>query len=107
MAFTWSADSQRIYGIRASDDSTHLTFTSIDIRSATEHVLSPDFMPLPVSAQPVRGFTRVSPTTFLVSIVRVRSDVWLLEGFQPSPTFWDRLVSMVSFETTESLRDPR
>jgi len=74
-----------------------LTFTSIDIRSGAEHVLGPDFMPLPVSAQPVRGFTRMSPTTFLASIARVRSDVWLLEGFQPSPTFWDRLPSIVSF----------
>jgi hypothetical protein len=54
-------------------------------------------MPLPVSAQPVRGFTRVSPTTFLASIARVRSDVWLLEGFQPPPTFWDRVTAAVSF----------
>lgn len=97
MAFTWSADSQRIYGIRASDDSTHMTFTSIDIRSGAEHLLGPDFMPLPVSGQPVRGFTRVSPTTFLASIARVRSDVWLLEGFQPPPTLWERLASAVSF----------
>jgi hypothetical protein len=97
MAFTWSADSQRVYGIRASDDFTHLTFTSIDIRSGAEHVLGPDFLPLPVSAQPVRGFTRMSSTTFLASIARVRSDVWLLEGFQPSPTLWDRLRSIASF----------
>jgi serine/threonine protein kinase len=97
MAFTWSADSQRVYGIRASDDATHLTFTSIDIRSGAERVLGPDVMPLPVSGQPVRGFTRVSPTTFLASIARVRSDVWLLEGFQSPPTLWDRLVSPVSF----------
>ena len=97
MAFTWSEDSQRVYGIRPSDDSTHLTFTSIDLRSGMERVLGPDFMPLPVSAQPVRGFTRISPPTFLASIARVRSDVWLLEGFQPSLTIWDRLASSVSF----------
>jgi Tol biopolymer transport system component len=98
MAFAWSEDSRRLYGIRPSDDLQHLTFTSVDIRSRAEHVLGPDFMPLPVSGTPVRGFTRVSSTTFLTSIVRVRSDVWLLEGFQPSPTLWDRLVSVVSFQ---------
>jgi Tol biopolymer transport system component len=96
MAFAWSADSQRVYGIRASDDATHLTFTSIEIRSGAEHVLGPNFMPLPVSAQPVRGFTRMSPTAFLASIVQVRSDVWLLQGFQPSPTLWERAISAVS-----------
>ena len=95
MAFTWSADSQRLFGIRQSDDFKHLTFTSVDIRSGAEHVLGPDFMPLPVSSQPVRGFTRVSPTTFLASIVQVRSDVWLLEGFQPVLMFWDRLTSVL------------
>jgi serine/threonine protein kinase len=98
MAFTWSADSQRVYGVRASDDATHLAFTSVDIRSGVERVLGPDFMPLPVSAEPVRGFTRVAPTTFLASIARVRSDVWLLEGFQPSPTLWERVISRISLK---------
>ncbi len=97
MAFTWSADSQRVYGIRPSDDSTHLTFTSVDIRSGTEHVLKPDVMPAPVASLPVRGFTRVSPTTFLASIARVRSDVWLLDGFQSSLTLWDHLASAMPF----------
>jgi Tol biopolymer transport system component/tRNA A-37 threonylcarbamoyl transferase component Bud32 len=92
-AFTWSADSKRLFGIRQSDDFRHLTFTSVDARSGVEHILGPDIMPLPISSQPVRGFTRVSPTTFLASIVKVRSDVWLLEGFQPVPTLWDRLIS--------------
>ena len=98
MAFTWSADSQRVYGVRTSDDATHLAFTSVDIRSGLERVLGPGFMPLPVSAQPVRGFTRVSPTTFLASIARVRSDVWLLEGFQPSPTLSERVISGISLK---------
>ena len=96
MAFTWSADSQRLYGLRQSDDLRHLTFTSVDIRSGVERVLGPDIMPLPISSQPVRGFTRISPTTFLASIVKVRSEVWLLEGFQPGTTLWDRLTSPFS-----------
>jgi Tol biopolymer transport system component len=97
MAFTWSADSRQVFGIRQSDDLKHLTFTSVDIGSGTEHVLGPDIMPAPVAGQPVRGITRASPTTFIASIVHVRSDVWLLDGFQSSPTLWDRLTSAVLF----------
>jgi len=93
MAFAWSADSKRIYDIRQSDDLKHLTFTAVEIATGDERVVGPDIMPLPVSSRPVRGLTRLSPTMFLASIAKVRSDVWLLEGFQPEPTVWDRLVS--------------
>ena len=96
MGFSWSEDGQRLFGLRQSDDAKHLTFTSIDVGSGIEHVLNPDLMPMPVSAQPVRGFTRVSATTFLTSIARVRSDLWLLEGFVAPPTLWDRLRSFVT-----------
>ena len=64
MAFAWSADSQRVYGIRQSDDFKHLTFTSVDIASRTEHLLAPDIVPAPVASQAVRGFTRVSPIAY-------------------------------------------
>ncbi len=93
LAFAWSADSQRLFGIRQSDDFTHLTFTSVDARSGVEHVIAANVMTLPISSQPVRGFTRVSPTTFLAGIVKVRSNLWLLNGFQPVPSLWERLVA--------------
>ena len=93
LAFAWSADGQRLYGIRQSDDFRHLTFTSVDARSGVEHVVGANVLNLPISSQPVRGFTRVSPTTFLAGIVKVRSNVWLLNGFQPTPTLWERLTS--------------
>jgi Tol biopolymer transport system component len=96
MAFAWSVDDQRLYGIRLSEDFQHLTFTSVDVRSGAERVLGPDFMPLPVAGRLVRGMTRTAPTTFLASIVHVRSDVWLLEGFLRPETLWDRLASAVS-----------
>ena len=97
MAFAWSADGHRLFGIRLSDDFQHLTFTSVDVPSGKEHVVSANFMSLPVSARLVRGMTRTSPTTFMASLVHVRSDVWLLEGFLHPPTLWDRLASAVSF----------
>jgi Tol biopolymer transport system component len=90
MAFAWSEDSRRVFGIRLSDDFKHLTFASVDIDSRIERVHGPDFLPLPVAARPVRGFTRVSATTFLTSIIHVSSDIWLLDGFGPVSRPWDR-----------------
>ena len=95
MAFEWSEDSRRLSGIRLSDDFKHLTFASIDVETRTEHVYASDFLPLPVAARPVRGFARLSPTTFLTSIIHASSDIWLLDGFRgaPAPGLWNRLTS--------------
>jgi dipeptidyl aminopeptidase/acylaminoacyl peptidase len=90
LAFAWSEDSRRLFGIRQSDDYKHLTLTSIDINSRSERVHAADFLPMPVAARPVRGFTRVSATTFLTSIIRVSSDIWLLDGIKPVATSWAR-----------------
>jgi Tol biopolymer transport system component len=83
IAFDWSGDSRQLIGIRQSDDFKHLTLTSIDVGSGTEHVLAASLLSMPVAAQPVRGFTRVSARSFLTSIVHVSSDIWLLDGFAP------------------------
>jgi Tol biopolymer transport system component len=92
LAFAWSEDSRQLFGIRQSDDYKHLTFTSVDVRSGVERVLAANLAPMPVANDPVRGFTRVSATTFLTSIVRVSSDIWLLDGFNPPREgFWARL----------------
>ena len=55
LTFCWSVDSRVLYGIRPSDDGRHVTFTSVDIGTKAERVIAADFMPLPVSGQPVRG----------------------------------------------------
>jgi Tol biopolymer transport system component len=96
LAFTWSADGRRLYGIRQSDDFKHLTFASVDVGSGAERVLGADFMVIPLSGQPVRGFTRASPTTFITSIAHVRSDIWLLDGFDFRPSLRDRLDALFS-----------
>ena len=96
MAFDWSDDSRRLFGIRLSDDSKHLTFASIDITSRAERVHVPDMLPMPVAYRPVRGFTRMSATTFLTSIVHVTSDIWLLDGVRPGESTWGRLTSRLA-----------
>jgi len=93
IAFDWSADSRQLFGIRQSDDFKHLTLASLDIRSRVERIVAAELMPLPIAARPVRGFARISPAAFLTSIVRVNSDIWLLDGFTLRTTPWDRLKS--------------
>jgi eukaryotic-like serine/threonine-protein kinase len=90
LAFAWSGDSRRLFGIRQSDDFKHLTLTSIDVAARSERVLKADWLPMPVAPRPVRGFARVSDSTFLTSIVHVSSDIWLLDGFGPVSSPWDR-----------------
>jgi len=95
IAFDWSADSRQLVGIRQSDDFKHLTLTSLDVRSRVERVVTPALVPLPIATRPVRGFTRISPTAFLTSIVHVSSDIWLVDGFTLRRTPWDRLKARV------------
>jgi hypothetical protein len=78
-------------GLRLSDDSRHLTFMSVDIASRKETVISAHLMPMPLAAEPVSGFTRLSSTRFATAIPRVRSDLWMLDGFHLPRTLWDRV----------------
>jgi hypothetical protein len=94
IAFDWSENSERLLGIRQSDDFKHLTVSSVELRSGAERVVAADLMTMPVASQPVRGFTRMSATTYLTSIVHVSSDIWLVEGFgltASRPSFWPTL----------------
>jgi Tol biopolymer transport system component len=89
--FAWSEDSRRLVGLRPSDDFRHLTFMSVDIASRKETVISAHLIPMPLAAEPVSGFTRLSSTRFATAIPRVRSDLWMLDGFQRPGTLWDRV----------------
>lgn len=97
MAFEWAEDGGHLFGIRQSDDLKHLTLTSIDVRSRAEQVIAANMMPLPVSNQPVRGFARVSSSTFVTSIIRVSSDIWLLDGFDTPRSAWASLKRRFGF----------
>jgi hypothetical protein len=97
IAFAWSGDSRQLFGIRQSDDFKHLTFAAIDTRSRAERVIVAELMPMPVAGRPVRGFARVTDSTFLTSIVQVNSDIWLLDGFSLPHSRWDRLKTGLGF----------
>jgi serine/threonine protein kinase/WD40 repeat protein len=105
LGFTWSEDSRRLVGLRPSDDVRYLTFTSVDIASRKETVIAAQLMPLPVAPEPVSGFTRLSSNRFATAIARVRSDLWVLDGFRRPITLWDR-VSAAFLGRPTSLRGP-
>jgi serine/threonine protein kinase len=84
IAYEWSGDSSRLYGLRASDDSHHLMLTALDVQSGRERVITANLGPIPEANQPVRGFSRVGTRGFATSIARVRSDIWMLDGLQLS-----------------------
>jgi dipeptidyl aminopeptidase/acylaminoacyl peptidase len=96
LAYGWGADSLRVYGIRQSDDLRHLTLATIDIKSAKERIITANLAPVPLAYPPVRGFSRISDKSFATSIVRVRSDVWLLDGFQSRTGWFERFWPMRS-----------
>jgi serine/threonine protein kinase len=84
----WSNDSAAIYGIRVDDD-LHLILSRLTIEG-TEHVIA-DLGVSPPTSQPFDGFS-LSPDgkTFLTSMLKAKSDLWMLEGFDVVPPWWKR-----------------
>jgi hypothetical protein len=79
-----------LYGIRASNDLRELILATIDIATGNEQVVAANLGPVPLESHPVRGFSLISAKSIATSIVRVRSDVWLLDGFTPRTGFFER-----------------
>ena len=82
LAYAWSADARRVYGLRPTDDGHHFMFVSLDARTGAEHVINENLGTIPQANQPIRGFSRLHDHGFLTSIARVRSDIYLIEGFR-------------------------
>jgi hypothetical protein len=59
-----------------------MVFAKVDVKSGAQRTLGTSLGAIPQANQPIRGFSRVGDGGFLTSIARVRSDIWLLDGFQ-------------------------
>jgi Tol biopolymer transport system component len=89
MLHGWSKDGSLVYGIR-STEAQHLVLESIDPETAQQKLIT-DFGPVPPSMRfgelngttAFRGFS-MSPggRSFLTSVFRSTSDIWMLEGFR-------------------------
>jgi hypothetical protein len=62
----------------------------LDANTGAARVINPDLGTLPAANQPIRGFSRLRDGSFLTSIARVRSDIYLIEGFRLPRTWWER-----------------
>jgi len=90
LVYGWAADSSKLYGIRASND-RELMLATVDVGTGKEQIVAANLGPVPLESHPVRGFSLISAKSVATSIVRVRSDVWLLDGFTPRTGFFERL----------------
>jgi Tol biopolymer transport system component len=90
-AYAWDKDGRRIYGLRPTDDEHHFMLVSLDSQTKIQRVINPNLGTWQQALQPIRGFSRLGNRGFLTSIARVRSDIYLIEGFQPPRTWLDRL----------------
>jgi len=90
LVYGWAADSSRLYGIRASNDLRALVLATVDVGTGKEQILAANLGPVPLESHPVRGFSLISAKSIATSIVRVRSEVWLLDGFRPRTGFFER-----------------
>jgi len=95
-AYAWNADGSRIFGLRPSEDLHHFQIAAIDAASGRVTILNPNLGSIPQANQPIRGFSGRRDDGFLTSIARVRSDIWLLEGFHAPPTGLRRLLDFVA-----------
>ena len=91
LAYAWDGDGRRIYGLRPTDDQHHVMFVVVDAQTGVERVLNANLGTIPQALQPIRGFSRLRSGSFLTSIARVRSDIYLMEGFQLPAPLWQRL----------------
>ena len=90
LAYGWAPDSRRIYGLRPTEDQHHFMLVSVDALTGAERVINENLGTLPPANQPIRGFSRLGDRGFLTSIARVRSDIYLIEGFRLPPSWWER-----------------
>jgi serine/threonine protein kinase len=93
LAYAWDTDGGHIYGLLPSEDLHQITLVAIDVRTGNERVINRDVGSIPQALQPVRGFSKYR-SGFLTSIAHVRSDIYLLEGFQLPRTWWQRFWRM-------------
>jgi serine/threonine protein kinase len=91
IAYAWAADGRRVLGLREADErARHYALTSVDIETKQERILNPDLGVIPPAAQSIRGLTTLGTTALVTSVASARSEIWTLEGFNRSPTLFER-----------------
>jgi hypothetical protein len=88
---TWTPDSSRIVAVRQTDEN-RLELVSIDIATRAQRVLNPDVGAAPPATPQLRGFSlSADGRRVLTSLIRLRGDLQVLEGFEEPDSPWRRL----------------
>ncbi len=90
LTYAWDTDGRRILGLLPSEDFRNIMLVALDVQTRALHVINPDLGSIPQALQPVRGFSRFR-SGFLTSIAHVRSDIYLVEGFELPRRWWERV----------------
>jgi Tol biopolymer transport system component len=96
LTFAWNPKDGLIYGLRRSDDLVHFSLASLNPKNGAVRRIGRDLGLLPIANQPIRGFTWTGHD-FAMSIARVKSDIWILDGLGRPPSLFDRFWPLSGF----------
>ncbi|HXG56607.1 MAG TPA: hypothetical protein VNJ03_14620, partial [Vicinamibacterales bacterium] len=91
VSHTWSRSGSEVLAVRVTPDN-RLQLAAIDFRTLAERIVTADLGPSPPATPPLRGFS-LSPdgAHILTSVVRLRGDLYLFDGFAPPDGLWARV----------------
>ena len=86
LAYDWDKSGRSINGLRIRPDERTLELVSVDVRTRAETILNRNVGTIPRISAPIRGFSETPNHTFLTSIGRLQSEIYILEGLTlPGP----------------------
>jgi hypothetical protein len=87
LVHAWSLDGSEVFGIRESEN-LHLSLVAVNTRTDKARVLA-DLGPSPPVNNPVKGLSLgADGRTIATSIIRLRGDLWLLDGLKWRDDSW-------------------
>jgi Tol biopolymer transport system component len=86
LVHTWSRDGSQILGITETDD-LRLSLVAVDVRTERTRALA-DLGPSPPANNQVKGLSLGPDGTITTSIVRLRGDLYQLDGLRWKDDFW-------------------
>jgi TolB protein len=88
LGVTWRPDGRSLVALTESETPGHFALAEIDAASGDARLLNPDLGSIPIANQPIRGLSFLPGQGFLTSLASARSDIWLVEGFEPPRLGW-------------------
>ncbi len=94
LAMAWTPDGRGLIALTESETPGHFALAEVNAETGHLRVVNPDLGSIPVANQPIRGLSLARGQGLLTSLASARSDIWLLEGFQPPRGWLSRLLRL-------------